>query len=415
MTDIIFSGRFYYEGSFRQLMVGVKDGIITEVGQDLRGAPMKELDGGIVPASTDTHVHFRDPGETKKEDFVTGSTSAIYGGTTTVFDMPNNRTPIDDYNKFADKLAAVKGRAYCDYGLYSLFTGKNSKYIHKKSSGIKIYLGGSTNSTAAEILDEEEVSAIENMKIPVYFHAESEPCLRKSKIDASNLREYNLSRPPECEKEAIKSVSEVKLSRKVATHISSYSSINEITGRNFITEVTPHHLLLDDSMDLGSYGKVNPPLRDKETKEALLSAYLSGRIDNVSSDHAPHTEADKEEFAYSKAGIIGVETRVPLLLALVQKKILDFDLFYRTAIASPANTFGIRKGKIEKGYYADFFTFRLSDVSKLNENKLHSKLTISPFNGFPAIFPDNVIMRGIFALEKGEIIMDKTGRFVGDL
>ena len=78
--DIIYTGRFYFRGSYRDLEIGVKEGFIQAIGKALTGGPRKSLQGAILPAGTDIHVHFRDPGETDKEDFITGSTSALYGG-----------------------------------------------------------------------------------------------------------------------------------------------------------------------------------------------------------------------------------------------------------------------------------------------------------------------------------------------
>ncbi len=91
----------------------------------------------VIPAGTDIHVHFRDPGETEKEDFRTGTISAIAGGTTTIFDMPNNKIKIDNYSAYRDKLEIVRRKAYSDFGLYSMFTGNNLDIIDKDSSGIK--------------------------------------------------------------------------------------------------------------------------------------------------------------------------------------------------------------------------------------------------------------------------------------
>lgn len=415
MLDVILTGRFYKDGSFKDLMVGVTNGIITDVKRNLTGARTLEIEGGIFPAGTDTHVHFRDPGETNKEDFVSGSTSAIFGGTTTVLDMPNNRTPIDNYNAFSDKLSSIRRRSHADYGLYSLFTGKNSTILHKDSAGVKVYLGGSTNAVGTEDITTQELSNLENMKVPVVFHAEKESCLESKKGTANNLREYNLLRPAECEKEAIGYLSGLQLGKKVATHISDYSSVENMPRNSFFREVTPHHLLLNDSEEIDSYGKVNPPLRERVTQERTLQAYLDGKFDVVSSDHAPHADSDKEEFYASAAGIIGVETRIPLLLALVQKGILNLDLFYRTAIRNPASIFGIKKGELEIGYYADFFSVNFSDMERLNEERLHSKNSRSPFHDKAVIFPKDVILRGEFALQGREIISDRMGQHLKEL
>ncbi|OWP55837.1 MAG: dihydroorotase [Thermoplasmatales archaeon B_DKE] len=410
-NDLVISGRFYYQGKFQELMVGIRSGNIAEIRKTITGDKVLKIDGGIMPASTDTHVHFRDPGETEKEDFSTGSMSAIYGGTTTVMDMPNNIIPITDYERFDNKLSGIRGKSYCDYGLYSLYNGSNAALLSKKSIGIKIYLGGSTNTNGVSVRD-EDIKTLNGMRIPVVFHAEDQKCLAQNHFEARNLREHNLSRPSICESLAIGTAMEYNLDKSVITHISDYNSIAATPGKKIVYEATPHHILLNDELDIGPDGKVNPPLRSREIQQNLLQHYLSGDIDIISSDHAPHTAQDKEEFQYAKSGIIGVETRVPLLLGLVSKHVLDLDLFYRTAIQNPASLFGLKKGVIDIGYRADFIAYRPSNMRRVNPERLHSKYSLSPFGGFDAIFPDSVIMGGNMVLDKGEIIENRLGNFL---
>lgn len=415
MVDVAVSGRFYFRGNFKDLTVGITNGIITDIRKDLRAQVHYTLEGGILPGGTDTHVHFRDPGETEKEDFGTGSMAAVYGGTTTVLDMPNNRAPVTDYEKYADKKAAIKGKSFCDYGLYSLFTGSNSDIVSEESIGFKTFLGGSTNSTGLGAIPQDQLSNLDLTGKRMVFHAESESCLQKNSREASSLMEHDQSRPSICEKEAVSYISDLTYGKKTVTHLSDLSSLPSGGKSDFLVEVTPHHLLLNENMDLGSKGKVNPPLRQRSVQENLLQAFVDGKIDIVSSDHAPHTEADKEEFQYAKSGIIGVETRIPLMLGLVKKKVLPMDVFLKTAIEEPANSFGLRKGKIDIGYMADFFTVNFSDVRRINEERLHSKNAFSPFNGMDAVFPETVFIRGSPVLEDGEILSEHQGMYLNDL
>lgn len=413
--DTILAGKFYRENSFQYLELGITDGRIEKIGRDLRGGNRKKLEGAILPAGTDIHVHFRDPGETDKEDFRSGTVSAAFGGTTTVFDMPNNRNPVLDYSSFGDKLASVKNRAYVDFGLYSMFTGKNADIIDKRSNAIKIYLGGSTNSTPAENFPAGSLEALKRLNIPVVFHGEDAACLsRNRREEVANLKEHDLSRPEQCELSSAGTIADLGLPKSVMGHVSVPESLETIKGKA-MGEVTPHHLLLNNEMDLGAWGKANPPLREKSTQERNLQAFLDGRFHILSSDHAPHTEHDKEEFPQAPSGIIGVETRIPLMLALVQKKILSLNVLYETAIKNPAELMGIKKGKIEVGYFADFFSFRPSSMSRLNQERLHSKTSVSPFNESYAVFPDNVTMRGELLIDGGELVEGRSGKYLGDL
>lgn len=413
--DTILVGRFYYQGQFRELEVGISDGRIKKIGKNLKGGIRKELDGAVMPAGTDTHVHFRDPGETQKEDFKSGTISAAFGGTTTVFDMPNNKVPVLDYANFDDKLHSVRNRAYVDFGLYSMFTGNNSRIIDGRSSSIKIYLGGSTNTLPVGEIPDKELNGLRELRKPVVFHGEDARCLAMhQKAEVYSLAEHELTRPEACEIDSARTIMGLGIEHSLMGHISTPDSLDILEGK-VKGEVTPHHLLLNTSSESGAWGKVNPPLRDRGTQERTLQAYLDGKFDLLSSDHAPHTEHEKEEFPQAPSGIIGVETRIPLLLALVQKKVLSVDVFYNTAIRNPAEFMGIMKGKLEIGYYADFFNFRLSDIKRLNQEKLHSKTPISPFNEFPVVFPSNVTLRGEFLIEDGDIVEDRAGRHLEDL
>ncbi len=413
--DVIMAGKFYRDYSFQYLELGINNGKIEKIGKNLKGGIRKELEGAILPAGTDIHVHFRDPGETEKEDFRSGTEAAAFGGTTTVFDMPNNKTPVLDYNTFGDKLVSVKNRAYVDFGLYSMFNGSNAELIDRRTNAIKIYLGGSTNSTPAGNFTKKSIDALKKLNVPVVFHGEDAKCLAASRMeDVRNLAEHDLSRPEACEKISAQSILELDIPKSVMGHISTPESL-EILDRKVSGEVTPHHLLLNSGMELGSWGKVNPPLRDRSVQERNLQAYLDGKFNLLSSDHAPHTEHDKEEFSQAPSGIIGVETRIPLMLALVQKKILNLDVLYNTAIKNPAELMETNKGKVDVGYFADFMAVNLSDISRINQERLHSKTPISPFNEFYAVFPHTVTVRGETLIEKGELVDGRLGKYMGDL
>lgn len=413
--DVVIAGKFYMNYSFQDLEVGINAGRIAKIGKNLKGGTRKEVEGAILPAGTDIHVHFRDPGETEKEDFRSGTVSAAFGGTTTIFDMPNNRVPILDYASFGDKLSSVRNRAYVDFGLYSMFNGTNADIIDPRSSSIKIYLGGSTNSLPVGNFATKSIETIKSLKVPVIFHGEDAACLAAHRREeVHSLAEHDLSRPEVCETTSAKTVLDLGIPNSVMGHISTPESLS-IIGEKIRGEVTPHHLLLNSSMDLGPWGKVNPPVRDRSTQERNLQAYLDGRFSILSSDHAPHTEHDKEEFFQAPSGIIGVETRIPLMLALVQKKVLDLRVLYDTAIKNPPELMSLNKGKIEVGAWADFFSFRFSSMGRINQERLHSKTPITPFNEAYAVFPDNVALHGEFIVESGELVEDRAGQHVRDL
>ncbi len=412
MTETaVFSGKFYMDGNFEDLTIEVEDGIITNIYKFRKGIPSKRVEHAILPGFTDIHVHFRDPGETEKEDFVSGSMSSVFGGTTTVFDMPNNAIPITDYNRFDSKKASIKGRSYADYGLYSMYTGKNANIISEESAALKIYMGGSTNSKGAEINYEND-SFLENFKKMIVFHGEMQECLNMGALpEIHTLQEHSLSRGIECERESAQIIGKMKSGNMVMAHVSDWDNVHNLENR-FATEMTPHHMLLHTEMNLGAWGKVNPPIRDRSIMELNRQAFLDGKVDILSSDHAPHTEYDKESIEYGKAGIIGVETRIPLMLALVYKKILSLETLVRTGAVNPAERAGIKKGIIQKGYAADFCAVKFSDMKRINQERLHSKNPFSPFHGFDAIFPQDVFVGGEQVISQGDLVEARTGKYL---
>ncbi len=403
-------GTFYYRGRFSPLTVKVEEGKIVKIARTLKDLPTVVLSGAVFPGSTDPHVHFRDPGETTKEDFVTGSMSAVFGGTTAVVDMPNNIRPVDNYETYSSKVGSLRRRSYVDYSLSSLFTGKNADILHPESALIKTFLGGSTNSTGVGGIDSKQIDKLNEYKSPKVFHMELETCLKEHAMTEEILSDHERARPEECELSAQSLARSFELQRKVGAHCSIYQE-NMHEGFEAL-EVTPHHLLLNTQMDLGVEGKVNPPLRSKETQTDLLQAFIDGKFDFVSSDHAPHTDEDKDEFSVAKSGIIGVETRLPLMAALVSKGILNTDIFVRTVMEKPAEVYGFSKGKIEIGYDADFVVLDLREMQKVREDRLHSKRTVSPFDGYPAIFPKDVLVRGHRLIENYELVDERVGEYV---
>lgn len=408
----IFTGKFYYENELQDLTIEVTDGVISQISKFRKGQYGITLQGAIFPGFVDVHVHFRDPGETEKEDFKSGSMSAAFGGTTTVFDMPNNSIPIRDYKEYDRKKSVVHGRSYVDYGLYSMYDGTNKYLLANQSPAFKVFMGESTNSNGfnGDYLTD---SFLNTMEKPILFHTELASCLdeHRQQEELRTLSDHDANRPPACEKEAMTILSKLKAKTRIAGHVSDWDNTSALDPGAF-KEMTPHHMLLDYSMPLGTYGKVNPPLREPSIARRNFQAFLDGKVDILSSDHAPHTERDKEDMNHAKSGMIGVETRVPLMLALVQKKILPLNVLVNSGALNPSVTYGLFKGQIKLGYHADFVAVHFSNMEKLNEDRLHSKTPITPFNGFQVVFPDSVYIRGQVVISEGEIVDEPQGEII---
>jgi len=281
-----------------------------------------------LPGLIDIHVHLRDPGQTDKEDFTTGTQAALAGGFTVVADMPNNKTPIFTYERLVEKLKRVKDSAQCEVLLYFGTMGDNFKEFKKIYSlvvGLKIYLD---NTTGGYILNTDKLLSVFNAwnsEKPILVH---------------------------CENEHINTLIDVIRKTKKQTHVCHIHSrivleaIIEAKkeGLPISCGVTPHHLFLtsDSVKKLGPFGMMKPPLMEQKEVDFLWNNI--NNIDVIESDHAPHTKEEKES-AHPPFGVPGLETTLPLLLNAVNEKKLYIKDIVRLCYDGPRRILKLNETK----------------------------------------------------------------------
>jgi dihydroorotase len=136
-----------------------------------------------------------------------------------------------------------------------------------------------------------------------------------------------------------------------------------------------------------------------------------GRVDLIASDHAPHTVEEKQgEFEYAPSGLPGVETRLPLLMALAKKEKIQLETVQKACCENPASLFGLKKGHIAEGYDADLAIFDMEKITRIKGEALHSKCGWTPFENFEAVFPVTVISRGNFIIKESELQAERQGQ-----
>jgi dihydroorotase len=405
--DLTIEGKAFINGSFQQSCIGIKNGKIVSIKKNLKADTHHRFENKLIlPAGIDIHVHFRDPGDVHKEDFKTGSKSAIFGGISCIFDMPNTNPATTTKKALIQKINNAKQKTYTDFGLYGGITSNNLEFIKDLSEfccGFKIFLGNTTNSLQ---LPTEELSIAFQKSSPtnkpVFIHAEEEKCLEKNKIIENNLKDHLLSRPSLCEQKAILNILKQSNPYNIPIHICHLSSCEGFEclrnkKKNISVGVTPHHLLFDiNSVTLlQSLYKVNPPIRSHFDKETLWYGVTNNLIDVIESDHAPHTFEEKNvDFDEAPSGIAGVETMYPLFLAKVKKGCMNMNTLVSLLCERPAQIMNLSKGKIEIGKDADFMVIDYKKTTKINAENLHSKCKWTAYEGFPAIFPSDVYLRG---------------------
>lgn len=248
-----------------------------------------------LPGLIDPHVHLRDPGQTEKEDFATGTNAALAGGFTTVLDMPNNAEPIFTVERLKAKIAIAKQKAVCDIGFYFGSQGDNLAEFAEAAEhavGLKLYLNVTTGNFLMDPAHLKKIYAAWPAHLPVLLHAEEDV------IDIAVQSLKGLDRPVHICHMPSREILEKIISAKQA-------------GLPVTCGVTPHHLFLneDDAKKLGVYGQMKPSLKPQADVDFLWE-HLDD-IDLFESDHAPHTHEQKQEGAY---GVPGLETTLPLLL-----------------------------------------------------------------------------------------------------
>ncbi len=432
MADLVIkNARIFIDNAIQPAEISVDNGRILKIGKIAAvGAVNQVIDAKgalVLPGAIDVHVHFRDPGLTRKEDWYTGSCAACAGGVTMVIDHPNTIPPTIDPDSFNKKKKEAK-KSIIDYGINAGVTG-NLDYLKSLwELGInafgEIFMAESTGAlNVNEGVLKDALEIIETLGAVACIHAEDEETRKKFvHILKGNLapESYSKSRPALSEKIAVEKAIKLAGTAKLHfCHISAGDSLETIKkakaeNKNITCEVAPHHLFLStkDWKHLGTLGKMNPPLRDFYEQQRLWAGLNDGTVDVIASDHAPHLEPEKMTDIWSApAGVPGVETMLPLMLMAVKRNLLTLKRFIDLTSSNPARIFGLRKGMIAPGYDADLMI--VGETQEIRKEKMHSKSKWTPYNGMEGVFPRITLSRGDVVFEEGELIAKRgRGRFV---
>jgi len=410
---MIIKGTAYIDGNYENCYIGIEDGKIDFIRKSLKTSEeVKKLEGVILPAGIDMHVHFREPGMTEKGDFYSGSVSAACGGITAVMDMPNTDPPTNTYRRLKNKIKIGKKKSVIDFGLYGLLSDEVDK-MSELTDFFKVYMASSTGDHK---LDREELATLltkaYSHDAKVAFHCEDEELFKEK---GGDLPEHNEHRPLESELKAIDKLRNIPEGDKYICHLTSKKSLDKTIDHGFLSEVTPHHLFLSEEAFLGPFGKVNPPLRKENDRFSLWEAFERGQFDFIASDHAPHLEKEKEDFLEAPSGVPGVETLYPLMLNAVSRGEIDLSTVIEALTLNPAKRLGLKRGKIEEGYDAELINIDFRNTESILSENLHYKCGWTPFEGFQGIFPQNVISNGEFLVKDKEFVGEEgRGEYIGD-
>lgn len=409
--------------------IGITVGKITALGNLAADEATEIIDCTglhILPGVIDTQVHFREPGATHKEDLESGSLSAVMGGVTGVFEMPNTTPLTVTRQAFAEKIQLATNRMHCDFAFYFGGTHDNVALLPEMEkqpgcAGIKVFMGSSTGSLL--VADDEGVfNILSAINRRAAFHSEDEYRLEERK----NLRVENdpsshpVWRDPEAALKCTKRL--VALAHKTGKqihvlHISTAEEMVFLADHKDIAsvEVTPHHLTLDEHayQALGTLVQMNPPVRDAAHRAGIWAGVANGVADILGSDHAPHTLEEKSQpYPKSPSGMTGVQTLVPVMLGHVNSGRMSLERFVDMTSHGPNRLFGIAgKGRLAVGYDADLTIVDLKRQKTITNDWVKSRAGWTPYDGVQVTgWPVGTIVRGNKVMWEGELVTPSKGQ-----
>lgn len=377
----------------------------------------------VSPGLIDLHVHLREPGGEKKETIETGSKAAARGGYTTIAAMPNTRPVPDTKEQMEWLMNRIKETSSVRVLPYASITTRQigeemTDFAALKEAGAFAFTDDGVGIQTAGMMYEAMKKAA-SLDQAIVAHCEDNSLIYGGCVHEGDFSKANGLNgiPSICE--SVHIARDVLLAEAAnchyhVCHISTKESVRVVrdakkAGIRVTAEVSPHHLLLCDAdiPGLDTNYKMNPPLRGAEDREALIEGLLDGTIDFIATDHAPHTEEEKNEtMQRAPFGIVGLETAFPLLYTRfvktgewTLKELVDY------MTIKPAEAFALPYGKLEEGQIADITLIDLNKEMAIDKKSFLSKGQNTPF--------DKLTVSGlpVMTLASGKVVYEE-GRLV---
>lgn len=404
------------------LDIRIEKGMIAEIEKsiDEKKYPNEEIINAsgkvLVPGLIDVHVHFRDPGQTYKEDLKTGSQAAIAGGFTTVVQMANTSPRIDNKEKIIEHYKKARDLPLKVFTVSALtknfgdleLVDMEENFI---AGAIAFTDDGIPNRNSKLILD--AMNRAKKLGAIISFHEEDPNLISQNGINHSEVSDsLNIYGSP-----SIAETSFIARDVAMAIYTGAKISIQHLStglgvdlvkfgksmGANIFAEVTPHHIALNDRavLEYGSLAKMNPPLRSEEDRLRIIKGIKEGTIEIIATDHAPHSSEEKEkELTKAPSGIIGLETSFSICYEnLVLSKEVSLMKLIELMSTNPAKIYGLEGGEIAVNKLADLTIIDLEKEYKIE--KFKSKSSNSPFA--------NKNLKGeiLYTISEGKVVYKK--------
>lgn len=384
-----------------KLDILVENNKISKIAKNIKLNDVEVIDAAnkyLVPGLIDMHVHFREPGFEKKETILTGSKAAVKGGFTSVVCMPNTNPVIDNIETI--KYIKEKSKdAFCNiYFMGSITKGLRGKELSDTNEMYNNGIVGITDD-GMTVMDSkvmfEVLREAKKFDLITCSHCEDVNLVYDCTINQGEIsKKLGLIGRPNISEEIIIQrdilLAKVLDAKIHIQHISTKDGVDLVRkakaeGIKVSCEATPHHFTLTDKaiLEHGSNAKMSPPLRTKEDIEAVIEGLKDGTIDIIATDHAPHTQKDKEGGIIGSAnGIVGLETALSLAVTeLVHKRSIKFEDIINKMSTMPAKLINLNRGTLQVGSDADITVIDINKEWTVDKNKFYSKGKNTPFDG----------------------------------
>jgi len=400
---VIAGAQVYHRGRFQLLEVRTDGPFISSVAPsvDRSGATVIDAAGlHLFPGVIDTHVHFREPGRTHKEDLESGSRAAVAGGVTSYLEMPNTEPSATTQALIDQKLALAAQKSHANFGFFIGATPDNVADLAsaKRVCGIKIFMGSSTGNLLVDdpvALDRIFAGTPKDRVIAV--HAECEALVRDNTARLKGRMDFEVHsevRNAEVAYRATKQAYELSQKHDHRLHVLHCSTAREteffkpgrgIEHKRVTAEICPHYLLLNvrDYARLGTHVKMNPPIKTEADNRGLWHALHEGVIDCIATDHAPHTlEEKRQDIWKAPSGIPLIENSLALMLDCAAKGQCTYEEIAHWMCEAPARVYRLkRKGFIEPNMDADLTLVETMEKREVRNEDQFTKVKWSPWHG----------------------------------
>lgn len=384
------------------LDIFIEKGVIVRVAKDIsQGAPQTiDATGKIViPGLVDMHVHLREPGREDKETIETGTRAALKGGVSSVLAMPNTTPAIDSPEQVRALKDLIKKTAQANVFIAAAITSARSgsevtDIARLKKEGV-VAISDDGSSVDDPDIFLEALKAAKGEEVLVICHSEDRTLSGQGVVNLGFISTQLGLRGISKESEYKRVRRDLDLAEKIGArihiaHVSCLESVELIAGARkkgvlVTAETAPHYFSLIEEAVLGydTNMKMNPPLRSLADLKAIRQGLKDGTIDCIASDHAPHTESEKEiEFDRAEFGVIGLETELAVAITeLVETGILDWSVLVEKLSLNPSRILRINKGALTQGWDADLAIIDPKREWKVERGSFVSKSKNSAFLG----------------------------------